>query len=432
LRRCFMPAKKTLPSLTVILVAIAGFLTAAVPASAADKEKVLYSFIDDGGNGVYEPKAGVIFDAAGNLYSTGVGGLYGGGAVFQLAPGADGTWTETVVYNFCSADNCTDGGVPLAGLISDAAGNLYGTTATGGSYSGCREGCGTVFELTPGTNGTWTENVLHSFGNGADGQAPYASLIFDATGNLYGTTLYGGTYGAGTVFQLTPGAGGAWTENVLRSFGTGKDGYGPYGSVVLDAAGSLYGTTSEGGYRHHPGCGLGCGTAFQLTPGADGKWAFRVLHIFGNGSDGRDPYAGLALDAAGNLYGTTLRGGSDGYGTIFELRRGANGKWTERILRSFGSDASGAGPVASLIFDAAGNLYGTTGEGGRYGWGTAFELGRGTNGKWTYNVLHSFGRFPDGTVPWASLTFDTAGDLFGTTSDGGAYNVGGTVFEIKP
>jgi uncharacterized repeat protein (TIGR03803 family) len=429
-----MPSKKTLTSLAVILVVITGFPTAAVPAFAASKEKVLYSFEDNGGPGVYQPGAGVIFDAAGNLYSTGAGGTYSGGAVFELSPGAGGAWTETVLYNFCSADNCTDGRMPLAGLIFDAAGNLYGTTAAGGSYNNCGynyEGCGTVFQLTPSANGTWTEKVLHSFGNGTDGQNPYASLIFDA-GNLYGTTLHGGAHGVGTVFELSPGAGGAWTENVLRSFGTGKDGYGPYGSLVLDAAGSLYGTTSEGGYYHHPGCGLGCGTVFQLTPGANGTWAFKVLHIFGNGSDGRNPDAGLVLDAAGNLYGTTANGGSDGYGTIFELKRGTNGKWTEKILRSFGSDANGAGPVASLIFDEAGNLYGTTEAGGRYGWGTAFELRRGTNGKWTYNLLHSFGRFPDGTDPWASLTFDAAGNLYGTTSDGGAYGVGGTVFEITP
>src|ERR1019366_934096 len=209
-----------------------------------------------------------------------------------------------VLYSFIH--NGTDGGFPQAGLIFDAAGNLYGTTSEGGTSSSCSGGCGTVFELTPTAGGGWTEKVLHNFNsNGTDGANPYAGLIFDAAGNLYGTTTVGGTYYYGTVFELTPTAGGGWTEKVLHSFNyNGTDGNNPQASLTIDAAGNLYGTTSGGGtYGNYKG------TVFELTPAAGGDWTETVLHNF-VGPDGAAPLAGLIFDAAGNLYGTTSGGGT--------------------------------------------------------------------------------------------------------------------------
>jgi uncharacterized repeat protein (TIGR03803 family) len=272
-----------------------------------------------------------------------------------------------VLYSFCSWTNCTDGRQPQAGLIFDAAGNLYGTTAFGGYY-GLQTGYGTLFELTPAGGGSWTEQVVHNFNHDfTDGDEPYAGLIVDAAGNLYGTTSGGGTIGYGTVFELTPTGGGTWTE-VLHSFGDGTDGLYPWAGLIFDAAGNLYGTTSEGGTYDG-------GTVFELTPAAGGGWTEKVLHSFGNGNDGAYPhYAGLIFDAAGNLYGTTSGGGTYGGGTVFELTPAGGGSWTETVLHSFGNGTDGAEPYAGLVFDAVGNLYGTTLGGGTYNYGTVFEL----------------------------------------------------------
>src|SRR5271167_2273777 len=439
-------------------------------------EQVLHSF--NGGDG-YWPFAGLIFDAAGNLYGTTyVGGAYGEGTVFELTPAAGGGWTERVLYSFCSQRSCTDGETPGAGLIFDAAGNLYGTTSGGGTGTYF----GTVFELTPTAGGGWMEQVLHSF-NGGDGYWPFAGLIFDAAGNLYGTTYVGGAYGEGTVFELTPAAGGGWTERVLYSFcsqrsctdgetpgaglifdaagnlygttsggGTGTyfgtvfeltptagggwmeqvlhsfnggDGYWPFAGLIFDAAGNLYGTTYVGG-------AYGEGTVFELTPAAGGGWTEQVLYNFKhNGTDGYNPEAGLIFDKNGNLYSTTLAGGTYGEGTVFELRPTAGGDWTEEVLHSFGNGTDGYQPAGSLMFDAAGNLYGTTYGGGTYGYGTVFELTPTAGGGWTEKVLHSFGNGPDGYYPYAGLIFDAAGNLYSTTHGGGTYGYG-TVFELTP
>ena len=392
-------------------------------------EKVLFNF---NGTDGYQPMYGLIFDAAGNLYGTAFGGgdpscgdPNGCGTVFQLTPAPGGGWTETVLHSFKGYP--TDGSYPYAGVIFDAAGNLYGTTDWGGTYGG-----GTVFELTPTAGGGWTEKVLHSFGNGADAAFPYACLIFDAAGNLYGTTGGGGTYGVGTVFELSPAAGGGWTETVLHSF-NGSDGHGPEAGLIFDAAGKLYGTTAWGGTGTD--ClNTGCGTVFKLTPVAGGGWTETVLHSFSN-TDGALPFAGLIFDAAGNLYGTTQQGGSYGFGTVFELTPTAGGGWTETVLFSFNGNWSGRDgglPEAGLIFDAAGNLYGTTGAGGTYAYGTAFELTPTAGGGWTETVLHSFNNNgTDGESPLAGLIFDAAGNLYGTTGGGGTYGLG-MVFELTP
>jgi uncharacterized repeat protein (TIGR03803 family) len=389
---------------------------------AAAQEQVLHSF-GNGTDGV-RPSAGLIFDAAGNLYgTTSEGGAYGAGMVFELTPQAGGGWTEKVLHSF-KFFSVTDGVQPDAGLIFDAAGNLYGTTTSGGAYNN-----GTVFELTRSPHavgGGWTLTLLHSFGNSTDGSAPSAGLIFDAAGNLYGTTSEGGTYGAGTVFELTP-AGGGWTEQVLHSFNNdGADGVSPSAGLIRDAAGNLYGTTYAGGTD-------AIGTVFELIPMPSGSWTEKVLHSFTySGTDGAYP-TGLIIDAAGNLYGTTAGGGTYTSGTVFELTRSPHavgGGWTLKVLHSFGNVTDGINPDSGLIFDGAGNLYGTTIGGPAYNNGTVFELTPEVGGGWTEQLVYAFS-IDDGANPIAGLIFDAAGNLYGTTMEGGAYGFG-TVFEITP
>ncbi|MFZ0312326.1 MAG: choice-of-anchor tandem repeat GloVer-containing protein, partial [Candidatus Korobacteraceae bacterium] len=321
------------------------------------------------------PIGGLIFDAAGNLYGTtyagGTGsgtdctsfsnGVPGCGTVFELTPMGGGYWTETVLYSFCPQGGfCSDGEEPVGSLIFDAAGNLYGTTQFSGG----------VFELTPDGNGGWTETVLHVFGGDGDGYYPEAGVVFDAAGNLYGTTSYGGYYDYGTAFEVMPQAGGGWTETVVWSFGDGTDGAYPEAGLILDAAGNLYGTNLGTAFE-------------LIKPHSGGNWTEQVLHDFGGNNDGFAPYAGLVFDAAGNLYGTTYYGGTSGQhcnggsercGIAFELTPEAGGRWTETVLHDFGNGSDGADPYASLILDSAGNLYGTTQKGGAYGYGTVFEL----------------------------------------------------------
>ena len=389
--------------LSVRLSAALAIIAATLVASSswvAAQETVLHSFNHNGTDG-YSPTAGLIFDPAGNLYgTTTAGGTSGGcsatgcGTVFELSPNGNGGWTETVLYSFCSVTNCTDGGLPYAGLVRDAVGNLYGTTMQGGTH-----GQGTAFELTPNGSGGWTESVLHSFNNnGSDGYRPSGTLIFDAAGNLYGTTQYGGAGcspgGCGTAFELSPGQGGGWTEQVLYSFAGGNgDGGLPEAALIFDTAGNLYGTTGEGG-AVGPG-GVAGGIVFELSPSQGGGWTEKVLYNFCSVSDphrplgglssptrppagefcldGAEPDTNLIFDAAGNLYGTTLIGGYSvpcaysGCGTVFELSPTAGGSWTEQVLYSFCPQtdcADGSTPTAGLIFDASGNLYSTTAYGG--------------------------------------------------------------------
>lgn len=387
----------------------------------AATDTVVYSFdrIDGGA-----PASFLILDAAGNLYgTTAAGGAYGYGTVFELSPDGNGKWTEKVLYSF-DPNNGQDGSRPEAGLIFDAAGNLYGTTYAGGTY-----GCGIGFELTPQAGGGWAEQLLHSFaGKGGDGCGPRAGLIFDAAGNLYGTTARGGAHSFGTVFELMPQAGGGWQEEVLYSFaGIGTGGATPNAGLIFDPSGNLYGTTWAGGSRN-------VGTVFELTPQAGGGWQEKALYSFLGLEDGGRPLSCLTLDAAGNLYGTTSQGGTGfNQGTVFELTSAGNGKWTKSILCSFGSfgqSGDGSQPTAGLIFDSAGNLFGTTKFGGSHRYGAVFGMRR-TAGGWQEGRLHSFNNNgTDGCQPQAGLTLDTAGNLYGTTLCGGTHGHG-TVFTLK-
>lgn len=356
--------------------------------------------------------------------------------------------------------NGTNGSSPEGALIADAKGNLYGTTAY--ANNGSSTNCGNVFELSHAKSG-WKEKVLYNFTCGADGGAPLDSLVFDAAGNLYGTTLTGGQgqcvlvgqqrFGCGVVFELTP-SGGSWQEKVLFSFVPGQvKGVMPVGGLVIDKAGNLYGTTygagvsggSHAGQRptywgcNDPGCG---GTVFELSPTQSG-WQEQDIYAFTGGSDGGVSEANLVFDAAGNLYGTTVYGGSTGCpggygcGVVFEVSSGQSG-WSETVLHTF-SATDGAYPQGSVTFDRHGNLYSTTSYGGsgscnvRYeppGCGTVFRLQPGTTG-WKENVLYNFDGGNDGGTPLAAVIMDGRGDLLGTTFQGGSGGEG-VVFELAP
>jgi uncharacterized repeat protein (TIGR03803 family) len=412
-----MPSKKNLAACVAVFSVIVGSLAITTPLSAAAKEKVLHRFCSAhncaDGDG---PVAGVIFDEAGNLYGT--TSIYN--VVFELTPN-NGRWTENVLHSF--NPNGKEGYELDAALIMDRAGNLYGTTARGGA-----SGNGTVFELIL-NDGKWTCKVLHNF-DGKYGSLPMASLILDGKGNLYGTTYYGGIIskrcpaGCGTVFELTPGANGKWSERVLHTFTGYADGALPWAGLMADSNGNLYGTTEYGGDEgcFQDGYPYGCGTVFELTP-TGGKWTGKVLHSF-TLSEGIFPLASLVSDTAGNLYGSAYEGGGGtcdgGCGMVFELTPN-NGKWTEKVLHYFDGKYGGH-PAATLIFDGTGNLYGTA--------GVVFEL-TPNNGEWTEKVLYNFKGGKDGLYPVAGLVFDSSGDLFGTTYLGGI-NDDGTVFEITP
>jgi len=431
-----MKLKRFLGALSAALMIVIVILILAPCTLAASNYKVLHSFTGVDGQ---ETMGRLLLDAAGNLYGmTTYGGAYGEGTVFELTPNANGTWTESVLYSFTGG---TDGAEPLwSGLAFDSAGNLYGTTEYGGS------GYGVVFELS-NLDGTWTENVLYSFSGGGDGAYPITVPAFDQSGNLYASTSAGGTHGEGTVFQLTPGADGVWTEKVLHGFAGGDDGHSPWAGLVFDTAGYLYGTTRGGG---RSGCSpdSGCGTVFQLAPGQGDKWTYRVLHRFTGGKGGFDPsIAGMVFDTAGTLYGSTEYGGigdcvyygNSGCGTIFKMTPVADNKWNYGVVYHFRGGKAGGDPFR-VIFDAAGTLYGTTVEGGIPGCdqecGTVFKLsptsgglGRANSQGWHESVLHGFKGFAGN--PDTGLVLDSAGNIYGTARYGGAHGAG-VVFEITP
>ena len=394
--------------------------------AVGQQEKVLHSFNNNGKDGS-DPSCNLVFDKSGNLYgTTESGGVYNSGTVFELTPRAGGAWTLSILHNFNPSGK--DGVNPRGGLVFDSSGNLYGTTYTGGGPNGG----GTVFELVPQAGGGWSERILHSFGNNSkDGKWPLGPLILDASGNLFGTTIDGGdngcSYGCGIVFELVPQTGGAWAEKIPYSFSNGLSGYYPGATLIFDSAGNLYGVTNNGGSSNN--CAGGCGTVFELKPSV-GAWTEAVLYNFtGNNLDGQYLLGGVLLAASGNLYGTTYRGGTYNGGTVFELASSGGG-WVETVLHSFGAAGDVANPFyGTPVFDASGNLYGTAANYGAGGLGAAFKLTPAQDGTWTESLPVSF----DGTDGWAPLSgliFDARGNLYGTTSEGGANTYYGTVFEI--
>jgi uncharacterized repeat protein (TIGR03803 family) len=432
----FFKAKR----LKLALMAMATLVASGAAFAAAEKEKetVLYTFTGGSDGGV--PSSGLTYDAKGALYgTTSNGGAANYGVAFKVAPPSSGAgpWTETPLYAFTGG---SDGGYPGGGLIFDAQGALYGTAQQGGSGN-----LGVVLKLTPPASGAgpWTETVLYSFTGGSGGWSPSGGLIFDAQGALYGTAIFGGTTGGacynagcGVVFKLTPPASGAgpWTETVLHAF-TGSDGSQPYSTLIFDAEGALYGTTSLGGT-----CAAekgGCGVVFKLTPPSSGAgpWTETVLYSFTGGSDGLWPASRLIFDAEGALYGAASAGGVVsgppnllGNGVVFKLTPPTSGAgpWTESVLYAFPGGSDGAGPMQGVIFDAKGALYGATAGGGvtatcNGGCGVAFKLTPPSSGAgpWTETVLESF-RGADGYYPRTGLIMDAKGALFGTTTSGGS------------
>ena len=338
--------------------------------------------------------------------------------------------TELTDFNF------TNGAYPMTPVVFDSRGNLYGTTNGGGKFGSEFNG-GTVFELVPQSDGSWTEKALYSFGNGfngvsLDGYYPNG-IVFDAAGNLYGTALEGGDYsrsreGLGVVFKLTKSDGGNWTETVIHAFGTlVLDGATPEAGVTLDAAGNIFGTTGGGGLYTW-------GTVYELTPAADGTWTLSVLHSFNNnGKDGHDPTSTLIFDSNGNLYGACPLGGRYGYGIVFELIPQKDGSWKEKVLHDFiGGFIDGSFPVAGLILDKEGNLYGSTQGSSGVGRAIVFELMPQADGRWQEKILHTFGlNSGDGAEPTSPLSMDNTGNLYGTTFYGGPF-YDGTVFKLMP
>ena len=439
---------KNMPKYPMSVLVIAFLALVFVSAAfAAPGEKVLYRFPNNGNRGAY-PTSVPILDNAGNLYATTPsGGPASAGVVFQLVPPVKkgGAWTQTIIHSFAGETEAAGG--PFSGVIADAAGNLYGVTYAGGSNK-----WGFVFELSPPQTkgGKWTEHVLYSFQGGEDGGHSYAGLVFDPSGNLYGTTSAGNFPNYGTVFKLAPTGSGVWKETVLFDFNGGVSGSVPTSGLAIDKKGNLYGTTLDGG-------AFGGGVVFRLAPPAvRGKaWKQTVLYSFcrlSNCTDGQNPWAGVVLDTKGNLYGTTYTGGVNadcGFavqtcGTVFKLAPPAHkgGAWTETVLSSFTAGGSdGFYPWATPVFDSKGNLYGTAEMGGMggahcaFGCGVVFELTppKTKGGEWLQTVLHRFSGEVghDEGIPETGLAVDGRDHLFGTA----AYiqNTGvGTVFEVVP
>jgi uncharacterized repeat protein (TIGR03803 family) len=413
----------------------------------------LFNF--NGGNGGGIGPNGLTADAQGNLYGTASEAPPGStnGLAFELSPPqvAGGPRTETVLYRFTGG---SDGGHPTSGLVLDDAGNLYGTAQVGGqsaTYECHLAGCGVVFELSPPTQpgGSWTETTLYAFLGSPDGNVPWASLIFDKAGNLYGTTFSGGAanfrdIGCGTAFKLSPPAtaGGSWTETVLYRFTCDAGGGNPYAGLTFAPGGAgpanaLYGALFSDGADNQ-------GVIFELTPPAEGSatWTETVLHAFSYPNDGGNPQNAPTFDRAGNLYGATLHGGPAEAGSVFRLTPPATpgGPWTEAILYSFTGGSDGARPYAGLLLrkgDLFGMAYGGGGgvggaDCGTTGCGTVFELSppAAAGAQWTETTLHEFDG-PDGAKPLSSLIPWTGGALLGATAGGGKFD-DGTVFRIAP
>ncbi len=403
----------------VLLAAVLMLATTAIVPAQAQTFTVLYSFSgSDDGSG---PSGSLVQDASGNLYGTTLsGGTYNYGVAFKL----DTSNNETVLFNFNPGNS--RGANPAYGLIMDKEGNLYGPAEAGSPKGG-----GLLWELSP----TGKEKVLWDFG-GCLGcrkpSDPEGRLLMDASGNLYGVTALGGVkgkgpeceyYGCGVVYKLDT----AGKLHVLHAFTGGTDGGSPFGALLQDAQGNLYGAAITGGRSCPQFSTLGCGTVFKLAP--DGK--FTVLHTFTGGKDGAGPYGGLVMDNAGNLYGGATVGGNsncyDGCGTLFKIS--ADGKF--KVLYTF-TNAPAGYPVGNLVMDDKGNLYGETGGTNTNSfYGTVFELSSAGKMK----VLHVLNGSPDGADPAGGLIRDSADNLYGVAYQGGTgcLDVGcGTVFKVTP
>jgi hypothetical protein len=422
------------------------FASGPSPVTRARREHALY-FFAGAPDGDLPSVGRLTFDRAGNLYgSTSTGGtgkcefrgfVTGCGTIFELSPSASGDWAERVLYGF---KNLRDGAAPYGTLDVSAAGKIYGVTTAGGNR-GCvplfwvYHGCGTVFELVRSGN-RWAKRTLHVFSGGIDGGNPLAGLVLDSAGRLYGTAYCGGAFyscysegaGAGVFFELKPSKSGSWDDVVLHSFGRHlNDGAFPLGDLTVDGDGDIYGTAEN---------------VFEMKRSSSMRWRYRQLIELGNNAfaQGYHPNGGLAFDTAGNIYGTMATGGNVtcNCGLVFEVARSPSGDWSETVLHTFSGGSDGGRAQTGLTIDSAGRLYGTTPDGGDVtcnnggGCGLAFELyPNGSSSR--ERILHTFrDDATDGGMPESMMIFDKGGNLYGTTMYGGpGPNLGpGSVFEI--
>ena len=400
------------------------FALCAISTTQAQTFTVLHDFT--GGADGALPQSGLTLDNAGNLYGTaseqGGGGQYAG-TVFELKKHSNGSWIFDKLYHFQPSQG--DGGYPLGRVVFGPERKLYGTTAEGAN-TGCFAGlgCGIVYSLQPratvctSVQCEWNETILHVFSGNADGGAPgHVDPIFDRAGNLYGTTQYGGV-GLGVVFTLAPSNGG-WDEQTIYTFPDPQGPCTPDSGLVFDPTGNLYGTTAGICDDSHDQ-----GSVYQLKPSGQ-AWTANILRIFQGQTDGWSPTGGLVFDNAGNLYGATWGGGTNGSGAVFTFQA-SGGTWNYSQIYS-GFTGNG-GPFGTLTIDADGNLYGTTQLDGAYGMGSVFKLTH-TGGGWSYATIHDFTGGADGGNIAGGVALDSSGDLFGTAVQGGAHGQG-LVWEI--
>lgn len=392
-----------------------------VMAAQAQTYSVIHTFTG-GRDGAY-PFTGLTLIGQ-NLFGTTFGGAGGYGTVFLLKPAGNG-WILNTLHAFQAGP---DGAGPSTPLVMSSDGALFGATSAGGGgpcyTTNGYHGCGTVYKLlpplhsSPSSDPPWNVSILYDF-SGTDGSYPQGNLMFDSAGTLYGTAINGGNADSGLIYTLTP-SNGHWTQNILYDVRDDGDGQFPWGGVIFDNTGNLYGVMTGGGPN-------GDGVVYELSPSGSG-WTESTIHSFTyQGNDGMAPQSGLIRDSAGNLYGATVYLPNSG-GSAFELSPSGGG-WNYNFLSAFQGGLN-LGPYANLVMDGAGNLYGTTFADGQYGFGTVFKLTR-SGGGWTYQSLHNFTGGDDGASPMAPLVFDAGGNLYGTTSSGGQF-AAGVVFKITP
>ena len=318
-----------------------------------------------------------------------------------------------------------DGAEAYGGVTLDADGNLYGATVAGGTGQSCEGGCGVVYKLT-NNGGTWTQTVLHDFTGADDGSGPGSAPSIDRAGNLYGMTPTGGAFAAGTIYRLHPRQDGTWQFSVVHAFTSGDDGLGgSKGRMIFDRQGHIFGASTAGGAN-------GSGTIFQLRRSRTG-WELKVLYAFQGQPDAGFPYGSLLFDESGNLFGTSYYGGANGLGAVYEVSPRPGGAWREKVLYSFQGQPDGANAISGLVFGPNGEMYGTTSEGGASGCdcGTVFKIAQGQNGTWTESVVYAFTGTPDGRYPYDGMVADGAGNYYGTTVGGGDAD-DGAIYQFTP
>jgi uncharacterized repeat protein (TIGR03803 family) len=406
------------------IVFLAVFAAISLVASSAWAGGATVAYSFEGDEGGEYPSTDLVIDSAGNLYGTTVQGGDFGGGTVFQLAPSIGGWTHAVLYSFKGG---ADGGQPYGGVALDAQGNLYGTAVVGGTFTGshCVEsGCGVAYKLTK-SGSTWTQHVIHTFTGGADGYGPGAGLTVGADGSVYGMTPTGGGHGLGVIYQMKARPGGGWRFRVIHTFTGGKDGgTGSAGRLLPDGAGNLFGVATVGGAH-------GSGVVFKLGQ-VGGNWRLKPLYAFKGQPDAGFPYGALISDGSGHLFGTTYYDGANDLGAVYELAW-SQGTWHERVLYSFKGGADGASPISNLNLDPAGNLYGTTSEGGGLGCGcgTIFKLTPGAGGTWTESVAYRFMGAPDGGFPYNGMVADGSGSFYGATVHGGIDDEG-SVYQFTP